>query len=403
MTDAHEPARGERARARPEALALPRTLFDDSHRLFRQSFRRFVQDEMLPRNAEWEKAGIVDRGLFLEAGRHGFLGMAVPEEYGGAGIDDFRFNLVIAEELARAGLQGAGLGITLHNDIVLPYLLRYTTPEQKRRWLPGVVSGELITAIAMTEPGAGSDLAGISTTAVRDGDAYVVNGSKTFITNGVNADLVVTVVKTDPAKRHRGMSLLVVERGTDGFERGRNLDKIGQHAQDTAELFFNDCRVPLGNLLGNEGEGFFYLVNNLPQERLSIAMTGVAVASTVLEQTVSYVQQRHAFGQPVGAFQNTRFELATLRTEVELAQVFIDRCVEELNRGALTAEQAAMAKWWCTELQKRTADRCLQLFGGFGYMAENPVARAFVDGRVTTIYGGTTEIMKEIIGRAMGL
>jgi long-chain-acyl-CoA dehydrogenase len=380
-----------------------RTLFDDEHELFRDSVRRFVAAELAPRNEAWERAGIVDRDMFRSAGKHGFLGMAVPTEYGGGGVDDFRYNLVIGEEVQRAGINAAGLGWTLHNDICLPYFLSLCTEEQQERWLPGICSGDLITAIAMTEPGIGSDLASMTTTAVRDGDHYVLNGSKTFITNGINADLVVTAVKTDPSERHRGMSLVVVERGMDGFERGRNLDKIGMHAQDTAELFFTDVQVPVANLLGEEGEGFAYLVTNLPQERLSIAATGVAAARAAFEQTLSYVTQRQAFGQAVGTFQNTRFRMAEMATEIELGQTYIDRCVLALNAGELTAEEASMAKWWCTELQGRVVDMCVQLHGGYGYMAEYPVARAYADARVTRIYGGTTEIMKEIIGRTLGL
>jgi alkylation response protein AidB-like acyl-CoA dehydrogenase len=380
-----------------------RTLFDDEHELFRDSVRRFIAAELTPRNEAWERAGIVDRGMFRSAGKHGFLGMAVPTEYGGGGVDDFRYNLVIGEEVQRAGINAAGLGWTLHNDICLPYFLALCTEEQEARWLPGVCSGDLITAIAMTEPGIGSDLASMKTTAVRDGDHYVLNGSKTFITNGINADLVVTAVKTDPSERHRGMSLVVIERGMDGFERGRNLDKIGMHAQDTAELFFTDVQVPVANLLGDEGEGFTYLVTNLPQERLSIAATGVAAARVAFDQTLSYVTERQAFGQAVGAFQNTRFRMAEMATEIELGQTYIDRCVLALNAGELTAEEASMAKWWCTELQGRVVDMCVQLHGGYGYMAEYPVARAYADARVTRIYGGTTEIMKEIIGRKLGL
>jgi alkylation response protein AidB-like acyl-CoA dehydrogenase len=380
-----------------------RTLFDDDHELFRDSVRRFIASEVAPRNEAWERAGIVERDLFRSAGKHGFLGMAAPTEYGGGGVDDFRYNLVIGEEVQRAGINAAGLGWTLHNDICIPYFLSLCTEEQKTGWLPGICSGDLITAIAMTEPGIGSDLASMRTTAVRDGDDYVLNGSKTFITNGINADLVVTAVKTDPTERHRGMSLVVVERGMDGFERGRNLDKIGMHAQDTAELFFTDVRVPLANRLGEEGEGFRYLVTNLPQERLSIAATGVAAAQAAFEHTLSYVKERQAFGQAVGAFQNTRFRMAEMATEIELGQTFIDRCVLALNAGELTAEEASMAKWWCTELQGRVADMCVQLHGGYGYMAEYPVARAYTDARVTRIYGGTTEIMKEIIGRNLGL
>jgi alkylation response protein AidB-like acyl-CoA dehydrogenase len=300
-------------------------------------------------------------------------------------------------------VNAAGLGWTLHNDICLPYFLSLCTDEQQSRWLPGICSGELVTAVAMTEPGIGSDLASMTTTARRDGDVYVLNGSKTFITNGINADLVVTAVKTDPSERHRGMSLVVVERGMEGFERGRNLDKIGMHAQDTAELFFTDVRVPVANRLGDEGAGFGYLVTNLPQERLSIAATGVAAARAAFDQTLAYVKERHAFGQPVGSFQNSRFRMAEMATEIEIAQTFVDRCVLALNAGELSAEEAAMAKWWCTELQGRVADACVQLHGGYGYMTEYPVARAFADARITRIYGGTTEIMKEIIGRSLGL
>jgi alkylation response protein AidB-like acyl-CoA dehydrogenase len=302
-----------------------------------------------------------------------------------------------------SGVGGAGLGITLHNDICLPYFLRYCNDEQRERWLPGIASGELVTAIAMTEPGIGSDLASMATTAVCDGDRYIVNGSKTFITNGINADLVITAVKTDPSQKHRGMSLVVIERGMEGFERGRNLDKLGLHSQDTAELFFSDVSVPVANLLGDEGQGFLQLVANLPQERLSIGATGVAAARAALGWTLDYVKERKAFGQPIGSFQNSRFVLAEVATEVEVAQAYVDRCVLALNAGTLTADEAAMAKWWCTELQKRTVDRCLQLFGGYGYMIEYPIARAYADARVATIYGGTTEIMKEIIGRGLGL
>jgi alkylation response protein AidB-like acyl-CoA dehydrogenase len=345
----------------------------------------------------------VPREAFAKAGGHGFLGMAVPEEHGGAGVDDFRFNAVLSEEAQRAGLGSVHLGMSVHSDICLPYFLSYATEEQKQRWLPRLVNGELIAAIAMTEPGTGSDLAGISATAVRKGDEYVVNGAKTFITNGINADLVITAVRTDRSERHRGLSLLVVERDTPGFERGRNLEKIGTHAQDTAELFFDDAHVPAENLLGNEGEGFAYLVSNLPQERLSIAVAAVAGAEAALGWTVEYVRDRKAFGAPIGSFQNTRFELAEMRTEVDVGQAYVDRCVEALNAGELTAEDAAGAKWWCTELQGRVVDRCLQLHGGYGYMLEYPIARAYADARVTRIYGGSNEIMKEIVGRAMNL
>jgi alkylation response protein AidB-like acyl-CoA dehydrogenase len=382
---------------------MERTLFEDTHEQFRASFRSFVAKEIAPHYLEWERAGIAPRELFQAAGTNGFLGMAIPEEYGGGGVDDFRYNLVLAEELAYAGIGGAGLGLTLHNDITTPYFLAYCDEVQKQRWLPGIASGELVTAIAMTEPGIGSDLASMTTTAIRDGDHYVVNGSKTFITNGINADLVITAVKTDPTQKHRGISLLVLERGMAGFERGRNLEKVGLHSQDTAELFFNDVHVPVANRLGDEGDGFRYLVSNLAQERLSIAMTGVATARQALTWTLEYVQERTAFGQPIGAFQNTKFVLAEVKTEVEVSQAFVDQCVTALNTGTLTADEAAMAKWWCTELQKRVVDRCLQLFGGYGYMLEYPIGRAYADARITTIYGGTTEIMKEIIGRSLGL
>ncbi|HET6873213.1 MAG TPA: acyl-CoA dehydrogenase family protein [Acidimicrobiales bacterium] len=382
---------------------MDRTLFEPEHDALRASFRAWIEKEVVPHKEDWDAAGIVPRSLFAEAGRHGFLAMAVPEEFGGGGVEDFRYNLVIGEEIQLVGAGAAGLGLTLHNDICLPYFLRYCTDEQKQRWLPGIAAGELITAIAMTEPGIGSDLASMSTTARRDGDTYVVNGSKTFITNGINADLVITAVKTDPTQKHKGMSLIVMERGMEGFERGRNLDKIGQHAQDTAELFFNDVHVPAANLLGQEGAGFLQLVANLPQERLSIAASGVAAARAALGWTLDYVKERKAFGQPIGSFQNTKFVLAELATEVEIGQAYIDRCVLALNEAELSAEDAAKAKWWCTELQKRVVDRCLQLFGGYGYMTEYPIARAYLDARITTIYGGTTEIMKEIVGRSLGL
>ena len=385
---------------------MQRHLYDEEHEAFRSSFRAFIEKEMTPHAMEWNAAGIVARDVFRAAGDAGFLGMEIPEEYGGGGIRDFRFNAVISEELMRVGHAGPGLGLTLHNDICLPYFMAYANAEQKERWLPGIASGALITAIAMTEPGIGSDLASMRTTALRDGasDYYVVNGSKTFITNGINADLVITAVKTDPALQHRGMSLLVLERGMSGFERGRNLDKLGQHAQDTAELSFTDVHVPAQNLLGDcEGHGFTQLVTNLPQERLSIAIAGVAGARAALDWTLDYVKNRTAFGQPVGSFQNSRFVLAELATEIDLAQHFVDDCVHALNAGELTAVDAAKAKWWCTELQGRAVDKCLQLHGGYGYMNEYPIAQAYADARITRIYGGTTEIMKEVIGRDLGL
>ena len=385
---------------------MRRTLFEDIHEDFRASFRTFLEREVIGgegRYGEWERNGIVPRELYAAAGRGGFLAMAVPEDDGGAGAEDFRLNLVIGEETQLAGVGGFGLGITLHNDICLPYFLSYCTDEQRERWLPGIASGELVTAIAMTEPGIGSDLAGMSTSAIREGEHFLVNGAKTFITNGINADLVITAVKTDPTQRHRGISLLVLERGMEGFERGRNLEKIGQHAQDTAELSFSDVRVPVENLLGQEGEGFIQLVSNLPQERLSIATSAVAAAEAALAWTLDYVRERQAFGQSIGSFQNSRFTLAEIRSEVEIARVYIDRCAQALDAGELTPEDAATAKWWCTDLQGRVVDRCLQLHGGYGYMLEYPVARSFVDSRVSRIYAGTNEIMKEIVGRSLGL
>jgi len=381
---------------------MDRKHYEPEHIAFGEAVRAFIDKEMVPNFLEWEQIGSAPRELFQVAGQNGFLGMAVPEEYGGGGVSDFRFNQAMNEQMAYAGVTGAGLGLTLHNDTCLPYFLTYATDQQRRRWLPGIVSGELITAVAMTEPGAGSDLSGIRTSAVRDGGEYIVNGSKTFITNGINADLVITAVRTGP-DRHRGLSLLILERGMPGFERGRNLQKIGMHSQDTAELSFTDVRVPLANLLGKENEGFFQLIAKLPQERMSIAVAGVAEARAAFENTLRYVQERRAFGQPIGSFQHSRFVLAEIATEIDVTQTFIDRCVDDLNAGELSAPDAAKAKWWATELQGRVVDRCLQLHGGYGYMLEYPVARAFTDARVTRIYGGTTEIMKDVIGKSLGL
>jgi alkylation response protein AidB-like acyl-CoA dehydrogenase len=376
-------------------------LYEAEHEAFRAMVRDFLAKEVVPHHEAWAEAGIVDRPVWLKAGEQGLLGMDVPEEYGGGGVKDFRYNAILAAEISRVG--ASGLGFTLHNDVVAPYLLDLTTDEQKERWLRPFVRGELITAIAMSEPGAGSDLQGLQTTARRDGDEWVLNGSKTFITNGINADLVIVVARTDPDAGARGFSLLVVERGMPGFERGRNLDKIGLKAQDTAELFFDDVRIPAANLLGTEGHGFFHLMNNLPQERLSIAAVAVAASRLVLDRTVEYCKERTAFGRPIGKFQNTRFELAEMHTEVTIAETYLEKAILEHNAGRFTVEDAAMAKWWTTELQKRVVDRCLQLHGGYGYMLEYPVARAYLDSRVQTIYGGTTEIMKEIVGRSLGL
>ncbi|WP_113698715.1 acyl-CoA dehydrogenase family protein [Nonomuraea lactucae] len=380
---------------------MERGLFDEEHLLFQETVREFMAREVTPHHDRWEKDGIVPREVWKKAGELGMFGFSVPEEYGGAGITDFRYNTVILEQMIRHG--ATGLGFSLHNDVMAPYVVEMTDDEQRRRWLPGFVSGELITAIAMTEPGAGSDLQGIRTTAVREGDHYVLNGQKTFITNGINADLVVVVAKTDPEAGARGITLLVVERGMEGFGRGRNLDKVGMKAQDTAELFFDNVRVPVANRLGSgEGEGFYQLMRNLPQERLSIAVGAVAAAETALERTIEYCRTRQAFGQNIGSFQNTRFVLAELATETDIARHYVDKCIVALNAGRLTAVDAAKAKWWTTELQTKVVDRCLQLHGGYGYMTEYPVAKAWLDSRVQTIYGGTTEIMKEIIGRSFG-
>jgi alkylation response protein AidB-like acyl-CoA dehydrogenase len=382
---------------------MQRTLFMEEHKLFRDSYRHFVEKEIVPHYAQWEKDGHVSRELWLKAGEQGFLGLNVPEEYGGAGVDDYRYSVIMMEEIARARVASAGGGMGLHNDIVIPYLLAYATPEQKRRWLPGMCSGELISAIAMTEPDTGSDLAAVRTTAFKQGDYYLVNGQKTFITNGYLADLVIAVVKTNPSLGHKGISLLIVERGMEGFKRGRLLDKVGLKAQDTAELIFEDVQVPVSNLLGEEGQGFYYLMRQLARERLNVAVGAMAACETALEITLDYCKQRTAFGKPIGSFQNSRFKLAEMKTEIEIGRVFVDRCIEELLEGTLTAEVAAMAKWWTSDLQKRVVDECVQLHGGYGYMLEYPIARAYLDARVQSIYAGTNEIMKEIIGRSLGV
>jgi len=380
---------------------MRRVLFEPEHEAFRDSARSFIAKEITPHYPEWDRAGIVPRELFAIAGALGLFA-AVPEQFGGAGVTDFRYNTVFAEEAARAGVTPATVGLSLQSDVCMPYLIGLADDEQKQRWLPGIADGALITAIAMTEPGAGSDLSGIGTRAVRDGADYVVNGAKTFITNGINADLVITAVRTGEHP-HKGLSLLVIERGMAGFERGRNLEKVGMHAQDTAELSFSDVRVPAANLLGAEGEGFYGLTRNLPQERISIAVTAVAQSAAAVEETISYVRSRTAFGKPIGSLQNTRFRLAELVTEIDIAQQFVDRCILELVDGALSPVDAAKAKWWATELQGRTMDACVQLHGGYGYMLDYPIARAWADSRVSRIYGGSTEIMKEIIGRSLEL
>ena len=381
---------------------MKRTIFEEDHILFRDSFREFVKREITPFHPQWEADGVVPRDLWRNAGKNGFLCMNVPEEYGGAGVNDFRYPMIVGEELARAGASGPAF--TLQTDIVTPYFLCFGSHDQKQRWLPSIASGDCITAIAMTEPNAGSDLANIQTTAARDGDDYILNGVKTFITNGTLNDLVIVVARTNRAARpHDALSLLVVERSMPGYERGRKLQKIGMHAQDTAELFFHDVRVPRANLLGEEGKGFRYLMQQLPQERLSIAIGAQAGAEAAFEWTLEYCRERRAFGKPIGSFQNSRFKLAEMKTEIAVNRVFIDRCVMEHNQGLLTAEDACMTKWWSTDLQKRVVDTCLQLHGGYGYMREYPIAKAFIDTRVATIYGGTNEIMKEIIGRGLGI
>ena len=384
-----------------KAVNYSRTLFEPEHELFRESYRAFLDKHVAPFHEQWEKDKIVDRGVWLEAGKQGFLSMAVPEEYGGGGNPDFRYNAIVCEETVAGGY--SGLGFSLHNDVIAPYLLNLTTREQKDRWLPQFSTGEMITAIAMTEPGTGSDLQGIKTRAVKEGDHYILNGSKTFITNGINADLVIVVAQTNPDKGAQGFSLLAVERGMPGFERGRHLDKVGLDAQDTAELSFTDVKVPVENLLGEEGMGFIYLMQNLPQERISIAVMAAAAMESVLEGTIQYVKERKAFGKPIGSFQNSRFLLAELSTEATAVRILVDEFIRLHLEEKLTAEQAAMAKWWTTEAQVRLVDRCLQLHGGYGYMREYSVAKAFLDARVQTIYGGTSEIMKEIVGRSLGL
>ncbi|WP_210440048.1 acyl-CoA dehydrogenase family protein [Nocardioides xinjiangensis] len=377
------------------------SILEREHEDFRAVARAFFDKEVVPHHEAWELDGVVDREVWRRAGERGLLCFDVDEAYGGPGIKDFRYNMVLAEEAARAGATGPGFAV--HTDIIVPYISSLGTDEQKRRWLPGCVSGDLVTAIAMTEPGAGSDLQGIRTTAVDAGDHYVLNGSKTFISNGILSDLVVVVCRTDPEAGHQGISLLVVERGMEGFERGRNLAKMGLHAQDTAELSFTDVRVPKGNLLGPEGSGFVSLMENLPQERISIGCIAVAAVEHVLDLCLAYVKEREAFGRPIGSFQHNRFVLAEMATEAHVARVFINDCVLRLNAGEVDTALASMAKWWTTELQKRVVDAGVQLHGGYGYMSEYPISKAYTDSRIQTIYGGTTEIQKEIIGRMLGL
>ena len=369
--------------------------------MFQDSMREFLKHEVVPNHEEWEKDGHVPKDIWLKAGENNFLGIDVPEKYGGSGIDDFRYNSVVIEEVWRAGTTCLTFSVT--NDLVIPYLLRYANDEQKERWFPKLCSGETISALAMTEPSAGSDFAAIRTTAKLDGNHYILNGQKTFITNGVTSDLVIVACKTNPDAGHKGMSLLILERGMEGIERGKEFKKIGLKGQDTAELFFTDVKVPKENLLGQENQGFYYMMKNLPQERMSIAVSALAAIETVLDYTIEYCKERKAFGQPIGNFQNSRFKLAEMKTEAEIGRIYIDDCIKKLNEKKLTPEQGAMAKWWASDLQVRVADQCLQLHGGYGYILEYPIARAFADARIQPIWGGTNEIMKEIIGRSLGL
>jgi alkylation response protein AidB-like acyl-CoA dehydrogenase len=379
---------------------INRTLFSEDHGRFRDSIRRFLETEVVPFHAAWEEQGFVDRAVWAKAGENGFLCSSMPEAYGGADADKL-YSVVLMEEVARVNATGLGFG--LHSEIVAPYINRYGTEEQKSRYLPKMAAGEIIGAIAMSEPAAGSDLQGVKTTAVRQGDHYVLNGSKTFITNGYHADLVIVVAKTNPAAGAKGTSLLLVERGMAGFEKGKRLKKVGMKAQDTSELFFDNVKVPVENLLGGENQGFIYLMQELPWERLQIAISAVESAQAAIDWTVAYVKDRKVFGTTVGSYQNTRFKLAEAQTEVQVARVFVDKCIELLMAGELDTATASMAKYWCSDLQCKVIDECVQLHGGYGYMWEYPIARAYADARVQRIYGGTNEIMKELVTRSMGL
>ena len=381
---------------------VERTLFSEEHDLFRKSFRTFLDKEVKPNLEKWTEAGQVDREVWRKAGKEGFLCPWLPEEDGGAG-GDFLFSVVIMEELARA--YESGLMLSLHSDVVVPYIQTFGNAEQKKKWLPGCVSGDIVTAVGMTEPGTGSDLANLKTTAVRDGDHYVINGAKTFISNGILCDLVVVACKTDPdpANSHRGITLFVVEAGTPGFVKGKKLKKVGMHSQDTAELFFENCRVPIGNRLGEEGSGFLALMQKLQQERLVVAIAAQAAAEQVLADTIAYTKERSAFGRPIIKFQNTQFKLVECATEIEIGRAFMDRLVAEHIAGKYLVKECSMAKLWQTEMGQRVVDTCLQFFGGYGYMVEYPIARAYMDARVQRIYAGTNEIMKIIIAKQMGL
>jgi alkylation response protein AidB-like acyl-CoA dehydrogenase len=381
-------------------FVIPRTLFTPEHETFRDSVRRFMQQEVIPHDERWQEQGYADKDVWRKAGANGFLCPTMPPEYGGAGADKL-YSVVLMEEQARAN--NSSLGFGLHSEIVAPYLLSYGSEHLKKTYLPKMASGEMIGAIAMSEPAAGSDLQGIKTSAVRKQNSFVLNGSKTFITNGWNCDLVIVVAKTDPAKGAKGTSLFVVDTSMKGFSKGKRLKKMGLKGQDTAELFFENVEVPAGNLLGQEGNGFIYLMQELPWERLQIAIAAVAKSEAAIEWTRDYVNERKAFGRPVSGFQTTRFKLAELATEVQVARVFVDRCIELLLNKALDTATASMAKYWVTDLECKVMDECVQLHGGYGYMWEFPIARAYVDARVQRIYGGTNEIMKEVISRTLGL
>jgi alkylation response protein AidB-like acyl-CoA dehydrogenase len=381
---------------------MRRTLFDPAHDAYRAVVREHLEREVVPRHPEWERAGIVSRDLYTGLGAIGALRHGIPAEYGGTGVHDFRYNMILIEEAARAGVGDGMVGPGLTIDIIAPYLVSMGTEEQQARWLPGVTTGDVILGIAMTEPGTGSDLAGISTSAVRDGDEWVVSGTKKFIGNGMNADLLVVAVRTGEG-RHDGLSLLLVPTDVPGFERVRILDKLGLPAHNTTELAFHDVRVPAANLLGAEGEGFRGLTRNLAQERVTASVMALAAASAALDLTIAYVRERRAFGEAIGAFQNTRFRIAEMSTEIDVAQAYLDRCVLALNDGELTAVDAAKAKWWTTELRGRVVDTALQLHGGIGYLSETPIARAWLDARADRIFAGSTEIMKDLIGRSMKL
>jgi acyl-CoA dehydrogenase len=381
---------------------MRRDIFTEEHELFRTQVRRLVETEIVPKIPQWNRDGMSDRESWRKLGAAGFLGANAPAEYGGGGVD-FLYDAIVVEEIARVRAHGLMMG--LHSDICMPYIASYGSEAQKRRYLPGACSGDLILAIAMTEPGTGSDLAAVQTTARRDGDSWVLNGAKTFISNGQISDAVIVVAKTDPKAKpaHRGISLIMVERDTPGFVRGRKLDKLGFKGQDTSELFFEDCRVPIANLLGNEGQGFKMLMDKLAQERLTTAVGSLASARRCLDDTVAYTKQRRAFGQPIAGFQNTQFKLAEMETEIEVGQAFVDRCLVAHVRGDELAVEASMAKWWVTDLLKKVASQCLQLHGGYGFMMEFPVATDYADAAIQSIYAGTNEIMKVIIARRMGL